>query len=125
MDDELGVAGFGTEPDGAAVLLNDALNDAESDAGADADGLGGVEGVEDLGLAFERDSGAVVGDADAEIGVGFAGVGFLLGPGANADLAMLGYGVDGVVEEVGPDLIEAGALAVQNGKVGSEGLSRW
>ncbi len=65
-DAELGVAGFGGEGDGAAVLLDDALDDAEAEAGADAYGLGGVEGVEDVGLAFERDAGAVVGDGDAE-----------------------------------------------------------
>ena len=66
-DSELGVAGLGGEGDGAAVLLDDALHDAEAEAGAGSDGLGGVEGVEDVGLAFEWDAGAVVGDGDAEV----------------------------------------------------------
>ena len=51
-----------------------------------------------------------------------SGVGIFLGPRANADVAVLGDGVDGVVEEVGPDLVEAGALGVQSREVGSEGF---
>lgn len=86
---KLGIAGFRAESDGAAVLLHDALNDAQADAGADAYRLRGVKGIEDVGLAFERDSGAVVADADAEIDVWLAGVDVVFGPGADADLSVL------------------------------------
>ena len=71
-DAEFGVAGLGGEGDHTAVLLDNALHDAEAEAGAYADGFSGVEGVEDVGLAFERDAGAVVGDGDAEEVAGLA-----------------------------------------------------
>src|SRR6266702_3672296 len=75
-DAELGVAGFGGEGNGAAVLVDDALDDAQAQAGANADGLGGVEGIEDAGLAFEWDAGAVVGDGYVKVvaGLGAGGV---------------------------------------------------
>src|SRR5258707_6231021 len=78
--DEFGVAGLGAEAYDATILFDDALDDAKSDARSDADGLGGVEGVEDQRLAFERyaDSGVAEADAEIELGVGGAG-GFLLG----------------------------------------------
>ena len=106
--------------DGAAILLDDAMHDAQAEASAYADGLGGVEGVEDLGLAFDGDAGAVVADADAEVSLLFTVGERFLCPGANADATALRDGVDGVVEEIGPDLIEAGAFGVEEGKVGGE-----
>ncbi len=106
--------------DGAAVLLDDAMHDAEAQAGADAYGLGGVEGVEDVGLAVERDAAAVVADADAEVGSVFAVGERFLGPRADADAAVLWDGVDGVVEQIGPDLVEAGAVGMEERKVGGE-----
>src|ERR1700690_4019107 len=115
-DAELGVAGFGGEGDGAAVLLRDALDDAEAEAGADADGLGGVEGGEDAGLAFQRDAGALAGNRNAKEAAWLAGrrgvTGRLLLPGADANVAALGDRVDRIVQQVGPDLVEAGALAL-------------
>ena len=105
---------------GAAVLLDDAMHDAEAEAGANAYGLRGVEGVEDQRLALEWNPGAVVADADAEVCSVFAVRERFLGPRANADATALWNGVDGVVEEVGPDLIEAGAVGVEEGKVRGE-----
>ena len=105
------------------ILFDDALDDAQPDACSYADGLGGVEGIEDLRLAFERDADAVVADADAEIGVWLVRIGGrFLRPCAHADVSMLRNGVDGVVEQIGPDLVEAGALAVQRRKVRREVL---
>src|ERR1035438_10199523 len=125
-DAELGVAGFGGEGNGAAVLLGDALHDAEAEAGAYADGLGGVEGVEDAGLAFQRDAGAVVGNRNAKVAARLAGrpgvTGRLFLPGVDANVAALGDRVDGIVQQVRPDLVEPGALALQGGQVRGEVL---
>ena len=72
--DKLCIAGFRAEPDDAAELVDDALYDAETDTGADADRLGGIERVEDMRLAFQRNTDTVVAYADAEIGAPVAGV---------------------------------------------------
>src|SRR5579862_9595268 len=117
-DNKLCIAGFRAEANDAAVLVDQALHDAKADACANAYWLGCVKGIEDVGLAFERNAGAVIPPADAKVGVGF--VCDVLGPGANADDSMLGYGVDCVVEQIGPDLIESGALGVQRRKVGRQ-----
>ena len=45
--------------DGAAVLLDDALDDGQAQAGAA--GLGGEEGVEEVGEVLLRDAAAGVG----------------------------------------------------------------
>jgi hypothetical protein len=51
-DDKLRVAGFRGEPDRASVLVDDTLHDAKSDSCSHADGLGRVEGIEDLRLTL-------------------------------------------------------------------------
>ncbi len=67
--DKFRVAGFRAESNDAAILLDDALDDAKPDSCADSDGFRGVEGIEDLRLAFERNADAVIADADAEVDV--------------------------------------------------------
>ena len=72
--DKLCIAGFRAEPDDAAELIDDALYDAETDTGADADWLGGIERIEDMRLAVQRNTDAVVAYANAEIGAPIVGV---------------------------------------------------
>ena len=111
MNDEVGAAGLRGEVNGSAVLLDDAMDDSEAEACAYADGLGCVKGVEDVCLNVERDSAAVIADANAKASswLILTGDRFLC-PCADGNTAMLWNGVYGVVEKIGPDLIEAGAI---------------
>ena len=118
-------AGLRTEANCASVLLDDALHDSKSDPSADPDGLRRVEGVKDLGLAVKWDSAAVIAHADAEIDMRVVRAGaFLFCPGTDANVSMLRDCVDRVVEQVGPDLIETRALAVQGRKVRGKKFSQ-
>ena len=65
MDDEVGAAGLRGKVNGSAVLLDDAMDDAKPKSCADANGLGGVEGIEDVSLDIKRDAAAVIADPNA------------------------------------------------------------
>src|SRR6266851_2362349 len=123
MDDEVGVARFGGEVNGAPVLLDDAVNDPKSKSRTDAYGLRGVERVEDVGLDIVRNAAAVIGDANAEVRARLIRTGDrFLRPCAHSDAAALGYGVDGVVEQVGPYLVQTGRLRMQQRQIGGKVL---
>lgn len=93
-----GAARFGGDVDGAAMFFdNDVVSDVEAEAGTAAGTFGGEEGVEYLGLDFGRDAGALVFDFNDNF-VAFA-------TGANSYLTFSIHGIDGVVEDVGPDLV--------------------
>jgi len=119
------LAGAGFYVDGAAEFLgDDAMDDFEAEAGAGALRLGGEEGFEDVGKGFRGNAWAVILDADGQlVGAGFgARRAAWLDPGLDADLFVGGGGVEGVVDEVGPDLAERGAAGVDDGGAGREFL---
>ncbi len=104
----LGLAG---DFDPAAVLGDDAVDGGEAEAGAFALFLGGEEGVEDFGDDFGWDTGAGIGDGEADegagaaVGVGFEFVGGELGVGGGErDGTAVGHGVAGIDGEVDDDL---------------------
>src|SRR5665213_1164436 len=115
---KLGAAGLRGKTDHAAILLHDAMHDAEADAGAHADRFGGVEGIEDVRLAFGRDAAAVIADADANLGAAI--LKRFLDPRPDLDMAMRRSGIDGIVEQVGPYLIEPGAEGLKYREIGGE-----
>src|SRR6185503_15030893 len=94
------------------------MNDSEADSRADSHRFGRVKGVEDMGLAFGRNPAAVIGDANAYLRP--RAVNRFLDPRSNGDLPMLRYGVYGVVEKVGPYLIQTGACGLEDGKIGGQ-----
>src|SRR5580704_15559627 len=103
------VAGDGRDTDVAADVFDDATDDVETEAGAFADAFGGEKGIEDARQRFGGDAGAVVGNFD-EDEIVFAG-------GADRELAIALHGVGGVVDEIGPDLIEFTAAGHDFGKI--------
>src|SRR5919106_4007330 len=106
---EAGVAGRGGDPQVAAVALDhDAPADVEAEAGALADRLGGVEGLEDVGQDRLGDARAGVGDLDDQAVAVAAGAD---GQPALAVHAL--HGVDGVLDQVGPDLVELAGVGRQ------------
>ena len=83
------------------VLLHDALNGIEAEAGALAHFFGGEEGLENVLLDLGRNSRAIVGDLHY--------CALVIAIGADQKLSLATHGVDGVVDDVGPDLIELAA----------------
>src|ERR1017187_10692713 len=69
--------------------------------GALPDTLGGEERLENMGLDFRRDARSVVAGFDQQA--------IQLAGGADAQFALALDGVDGVVDRVGPDLIQLAA----------------
>src|SRR5690349_16437586 len=97
------------------------MHNAESQARSHPDRLGCIEGIEDMRLTLERNSAAVIGDANADVCcmlVRFR----RLSPGLDGNPAPRADSVDGVIQQVGPYLVQAGALALQRRQVGSEVL---
>ena len=92
------VAGFRADLDIAPVLLHDSLNGVEAEPGAFADSFGGEERFEDVRLHVGRNSRAVIGDLHHNA--------IVLAIGSNSKLAFAAHGVNGVVDEVGPNLIQ-------------------
>src|SRR5579864_4421899 len=96
------IAGYGTQRDVALVLCDDdAVGDVEAQPAPLAYLLGGEERLEDAGLDLRRDSKTVVADLDHRI--------LTLLARANAQLTFAIHGVDGVVDQIGPDLVQFGA----------------
>src|SRR5689334_22853179 len=86
----------------AAVLLHDSINRIEPQSRALADWLGREERLEDAILELGRDSGAVVADFHQNASE--------LRCGADYQFALPVHRVDGVVDQVRPDLIELAAV---------------
>ena len=110
-DAEAGVAGLGPQLDGPVVLANDAHNGIEAEAGPFANLFGGEKGVEDAGLNFGGNAGTIIFNFDDGI-VEFA-------RRVDSEFAFAIHGVDGIVNEVGPDLIEFATIATDARQVGS------
>src|ERR1044072_4395067 len=85
------------------MALHDAPGNIETETGASADVFGGEERVENPALNLGRNSRAVVAHGDDHAGRVDGG------PDAHAPAWC---GVDGIVEQVGPDLIELTTVAV-------------
>ena len=102
-DDEARVAGLGLDVKLSGELLgDDAVNDLEAEAGAGSLRLSGEERLEDARKNIGWNPGAVIDDRDNKpIG---------LGPSGDFEFPALRGGVDGVVDEIGPDLAESVAF---------------
>src|SRR6266487_3719323 len=79
--------------------------EGEAEAGAFADGLGGVAGLEDVGADGVGDTWSGVADLDQ------SAVAVAAGPDRQGAVAV--HGVDGVVDQVGPDLIQLARVGEQ------------
>src|SRR5947209_1848364 len=94
-----GFAGLGFKLDFAAVTVADnAVADDEAESGPFADCFRREKRLEHVCLHFRGNSGTVVYDFDHQL--------ILFQSGADADFAAPIHGINGVVYEVGPDLIQ-------------------
>ena len=84
------------------TVSNDAVADDQAQAGARANRFGGEERLEDAGLDFRRNAGPIIDDFHHQL--------IPFDEGADADLAGPINGIDGIVDEVGPDLVEFAAM---------------
>src|SRR5580700_7822560 len=93
------------------MFADDAHDGVEAETGAFANFFCGEKGVEDAGLNFGGNAGTVIANFDDGI-VEFA-------RGVDSEFTFAIHGIDGVVNEVGPDLIEFAAIATNARQVGS------
>src|ERR1700676_4793527 len=82
----------------------DALDGIETQSGSLADSLGSEERLENVGLNFRGNAGTVVADLDNSA--------IILAKGSYSQLACSTHCVDGVVDDVGPDLVEFAAEGI-------------
>ena len=98
------VAGFGSDLNISPMLFHDSLDSVEAEAGAFPHSLGGEKRLEDVRLHFLGNSGAVIADLNNNATV-FA-------VGSDAKLAFSVHRVNGVIDKVGPDLVEFAAKRI-------------
>src|SRR5215211_396582 len=102
---EAGLAGFGSDLNLPPVLVDDdVVGDVQAQARADARSFCGKEGFEDARLDLWGYPRSVVDDVDRNDVV--------LGVGAQSKFSVAINGVDRVVDEVGPHLIELGSVGL-------------
>ncbi len=98
------VTGIRSDLNISPVFFHDALDGVEAEAGAFSNSFGGEKGLEDMRLDFFGDAGTVVAD--------FYDHASVFAVGADAKLAFTVHRVDGVIDEVGPDLVEFAAKGI-------------
>jgi hypothetical protein len=86
----------------AMTVAHDAIADDQAKTSAGADGLRREEWFEEMRLHVSRNSGAIVHNFNNDL--------IILQTRADADLSCAVHGVNGVVDEIGPDLIQFAAV---------------
>src|SRR5271170_6728692 len=92
-------------------FLDDAVGDIQAETGSFAYALGGEEGLKDFRPDFWRNAGAIVGDFDQNIVV--------VSRGADAELPAVLHDIGGVVDQIGPHLVQLAPVGHDFGQVGS------
>src|ERR1700730_2211225 len=92
------VAGFRADLNIAPVLLHNSLNRVEAKPCSFAHSLRGEEGFEDVRLRFRQNPGTVIADLNHNA--------IVLAIGSNSKLAVATHRVNGIVNDVGPNLIQ-------------------
>src|SRR5208283_6212426 len=95
------ISGLGTNLNVAAVLFHDALHRVEAESRPLTYALGREKRLKNVRQDLRRNSGAVVAD--------FHDHAIVLTIGAHAQLAFSSHRVDGIVDQVGPNLVEFAA----------------
>src|ERR1700758_1298023 len=93
-----GMAWLRRKADVALMLPHDAVHRIQPQSAAIAHTLSREKGIEDARLDLLWNPGTVINDLHQNA-VAF-------GTGANADLALSLHGIDGIIDKVGPDLIQ-------------------
>ena len=92
------VSGFRAYLNISPVLLHNSLNCVETEAGPLSHSLGSKEWFKNVVLDLRGNPGAVIADLNHNAGN--------LAIGSNPQLAFAAHGVDGIVDDVGPHLVE-------------------
>src|SRR5262249_4141230 len=96
--------------DAAPMLPHDALDRVQAETSALPDALGREEGLKDVGLDFGGDSWAAVTNLHHDATV------VTIGP--NSKLALAAHGVNRVVDDVGPNLVQLAAEGIHQKRQG-------
>src|SRR5690242_15155017 len=83
------------------MLLHNSLDGVQPESGALPDAFGGEERLEDVGLHVSRNSWPVVANFHDYAGI--------VTVGSHSKLAFAAHGVNRIVDQVGPDLVEFAA----------------
>src|SRR5690242_3026128 len=106
------VSGNRLYADEPAHFLDDAMNYIEAEAGSFAHALGGKKRLKDARLYFRWDARAIVGDLHEHV--------LIFAHRTHDQLALFFHGVDGVVDEVCPHLIQLAAVGHHLWQVGGK-----
>ncbi len=116
-------AGFAVQPDVAFALLDDAVHRGQSEPGA-LQSLGGVEGLEDVGLGIGVHAHAGVADGEHDVVAGLhrgmeAGVVGVEGDvgGLDGQLPAVRHGIAGVDRQVHDDLLDLSGIGLDRADV--------
>ncbi len=85
----------------SSMFFHNALRCIEAEACSLTDSFGSEKRFEDVGLDLGRDSGTVVANLDDDA--------IIVAIGSNSQLAFAAHGIDGIVDNVSPHLIEFAA----------------
>src|SRR4029077_292893 len=95
---ETRVPGSRTDLNSPPVLLHNSLNRVETESCALSDSFGCEERLKDVGLDLGRNSRTVIADLNHNTTV--------VAISSNSKLSLSAHRVDGIIDEVGPNLIE-------------------
>src|SRR5208282_3565749 len=98
------IAWFGANLNTSAMLLHNSLHGIQAESRTFSHSLGGEKRFEDMGLHFLRNSRTVIANFNHNATV--------LLVGSNANLALPMHRIDGVIDNVGPDLVELAAKRI-------------
>jgi hypothetical protein len=107
-----GSAGLGFKRNLAAMTAHDPIDGVQTYSCSITDGLRGEEWLEEMRFHRIGNSRTIVDDLN-ENEVEFSG-------SSNNQLALTSHGINGIVNEVGPDLIQLAAMREYPGKFGVE-----
>ena len=99
-----GVTGFGSDLNTSLVLLHNSLHSVQTESRPLSNSLGGEERFKDVRFYLGGNSGAVVANLHYHASI--------LAISSHSKLALSAHRVDGIVDDVGPDLIELAAKRI-------------
>src|SRR5215212_129494 len=91
------------------LVDDDVVGDVQAQACAGTGGFGGKEGLEDTRLSFGWNPWPIVDDLDYDVA--------LFATGEQPEFSLTLHGLDGVVDDVGPDLIQFGPVGLDTRNV--------
>src|SRR5436305_8273652 len=97
-DLKAGITRLGSNLDCPMMFSDDPFHGVQSESSSLPDSLGGEERFIDMRHNFWRNSRTVVGDLDHHTVV--------VAIGAHVQLSLAAHGIDGIVDQVGPDLAQ-------------------